>query len=187
MVDEGLRDERCAIATLQQAQTEVYILTEAHPFVEASELKVDGATAPEIEATGLKLLHPIGTTPTDPASSQRGGHRIVDRLLHRSEVIRGGIRSTEGIYGVALQILIYSRQIARGKYHVGVKDEEVFPRSLTCSTVAGLRRTAIGHSDVAEGGELRAEGLHYWLATDLRAILDDDDFIVEGPLLRQTL
>ena len=73
--------------SLDEAKAEVNILAEAHRFIESSKLQVYRAATTEVEAAWLELLHPVSTPTTDPPSCQGRGHRIVDSLLYRSEVV----------------------------------------------------------------------------------------------------
>ena len=100
--------------SLDEAKAEVNILAEAHRFIESSKLQVYRATATEVEAAWLELLHPISTPTTDPPSCQGRGHRIVDSLLHHGKVVRCSIRPAEGIHGMFLQVVIYCSEIAWG-------------------------------------------------------------------------
>ncbi len=84
---EGFLDESRAMPSLDEAKTEVNILTEAHRFIESSKLQVYRAATTEVEAAWLELLHTVSASTTDPPSRQGRGHRIVDSLLYRSEVV----------------------------------------------------------------------------------------------------
>ena len=114
VVYEGFLDECRTIPSLDESKAEVNILTEAHRFIEPSKLQVYRATATEVEATWLELLHPVGASTTDPSSRQGRGHRIVDSLLYRGKVVRCSIRPAEGIHGMFLQVVIYCSEIAWG-------------------------------------------------------------------------
>ena len=177
VIDPSPRDEDRPCPSLQKAEAEVYILAEAHPLIEAAQGEVALAAAAKVEAAGLELLHRPSATPAYAARGEGRSHRVVDGLLHGTEVRGGGIGPAEGLDCPVLQRGVDGCQIALGQDDVRVEDEDVLPAGLGHAEVTRPRGAAVRYDEVDEGRQLVTVAGYDLLAAARRSVLHDDDLV----------
>ena len=114
-------EEAAAIAAFEDAGGEIDVFAETH-VRKTAERFVHLAAHAHVEGAGIEFVHSLFLS-ANTAGGEKGGHRVVDCLLHRGEGAVGAIRAAKSIAGGGEQFGIDGGQIPFRQEHVAVEDQ----------------------------------------------------------------
>ena len=184
VVHPRIGEEAAAVSALEDADTEVDVLAEAH-LRKSAQGQVDFAADAHVEAAGVELVHLL-LAAADAAGGEERGHGVVDGLLDVAERWVCPVGASEGVGGCRLEFLFDGSQIVRGQDAVGVQYDEVFPPAAFGAVVARLSGAGVGLGVVVQVQPV-AVSFGYVAAGDRRPVFHHQHFKIAERLGREAL
>lgn len=176
--------EPACVPALEDADTEVDVLSETHPG-EAAERFINLATHSHIETPRIEFVHFLFSA-ADAAGGEERSHGVVDGFLYIGKGDVRTVRSAECIGRDFLQFLFHCCKIAFGKDAVGIQYNQVFSPAAFGAVIARLSGTGVGFGVVTDVQNVLIT-LCNVLAGNRRTVLYDNDFEILEALSREAL